>query len=67
MMLIGMAAILFLLGLGGASFSFWIIGKKKKANRQIGAAVVACVTFCLMAALSAFYLASAMLLLGGVD
>lgn len=66
-MLIGMAGILFLLGLAGASFCFRIVGKRKKAKKKTGAAVAACIAFCLMAALSAFYLASAMLLLGGID
>lgn len=65
--MIWIAAILFILGLLGASFSFWLVGKKKNESKKNGVAVAASIAFGLMAMLAAFYLVSAVLFLGSID
>ncbi|WMJ83775.1 hypothetical protein ACS3UN_11995 [Oscillospiraceae bacterium LTW-04] len=62
----GVAVFLFMVGLAGAFFSFKAVSKRKRAKKKAGAAVAVCIAFCLMAVLSVFYLAAALLLIGNI-
>lgn len=63
----GLAALLLLAGIVGAMLSFLTAYKRKRAGIKYAPVMAAGIISCLMAALSACYLAAALLLLSSID
>ncbi len=66
-MFTGLAVLLFLLGTTGSVVSFISVYRRKRSGTKYASVIAAGIFSCVIAVLSAGYLAATLLLLGGID